>query len=494
MNQLLYKDLRSKFPPEDTTVFVSGDFNILHPGHLRFLKFAKECGNTLLVGVISNQLSNKEPLVDEQYRIESVLHSAYVDFAFILDHSPEKFVEEFKPDIVVKGKEHESKDHPERPILDSYGGKLIFSSGDFRFSSMDILQSEFKRESRLQVTLPMDFIERQSLTSKSLTDLLHRMSHQKAVVIGDTIVDEYTLCDPLGMSQEDPTIVVTPLSSTQFIGGASIVASHVKGSCDNVAYFSVVGPDDQNSVNAFLRSTLEEKQITTFLYQDSSRPTTTKQRFRAKGKTLLRVNNLKEHTINEQIQDEMFEDLKKELSDASLLIFSDFSYGCLPQQLIDRLIDYCAEKNIKMVADSQSSSQTGDITRFKAMDLITPTEREARLPIKNFRDGLIIVCDQLIDACHPKNIFVTLGAEGILIYAQSDDGWITEKVPALNTSPKDISGAGDSMMAISSLAQSAGGTIFESALLGMIAAAIQVSRLGNLQISKEELNNEVSRL
>ena len=65
----------------------------------------------------------------------------------------------------------------------------------------------------------------------------------KVCIVGDLIVDEYITCNPLGMSQEDPTIVVTPVEEEQFLGGAGIVAAHAVGLGASVDFFSVVGSD-----------------------------------------------------------------------------------------------------------------------------------------------------------------------------------------------------------------------------------------------------------
>jgi len=77
----------------------------------------------------------------------------------------------------------------------------------------------------------------------------------------------------------------------------------------------------------------------------------------------------------------------------NLIIFSDFNYGCLPQLLVDQITSFCNEKGIMMVADSQSSSQIGDVSRFRGMTLVTPTEREARFAVHDFESGLVVLAE-----------------------------------------------------------------------------------------------------
>ena len=108
-------------------------------------------------------------------------------------------------------------------------------------------------------------------------------------MIGDTIVDEYVQCDPLGMSQEDPTIVVTPIMTNKFLGGAGIVAAHARAlGAGKVSFITVTG-DDESSV--YVAEKLKAYGVDSKIIKDDSRPTTVKKRYRAGNKTLLRVVN-----------------------------------------------------------------------------------------------------------------------------------------------------------------------------------------------------------
>ena len=470
-------------------VFVFGNFNILHPGHLRLLKFAKENGDFLVVGVMKEDENTS--LLDPQLRLESVMHSKYVDYAFVLDHKPEVFIEAFKPAVVVKGVEHENKYNPELTVIESYGGKLIFSSGDIGFSSLSLLQDEFNEHEFSTIKQPKEYLNRHQISRDEVLSILEKFKDLDVLVIGDTIVDEYKTCEPLGMSQEDPTIVVSPISTDTFLGGAGIVAAHAAGLGAKVDFFTVLGNDEYAK---FVNDKLDEFNVKGNIYKDASRPTTLKQRFRANRKTLLRVNHLKNHSISLKIQEKIIKDIEKIIENKDLILFSDFSYGCLPQNLIDKIIALGLKHNIMMSADSQSSSQTGDITKFNHMNLITPTERESRLGIKDFESGLIILAEKLSKNAMIKNIFVTLGAEGILIHANADDKentFTTDQIPALNSNPKDVAGAGDSLLIASSMAMASEGSIMQSAYVGSLAAAIQVGRVGNIPLRLSELKEEI---
>jgi bifunctional ADP-heptose synthase (sugar kinase/adenylyltransferase) len=182
----------------------------------------------------------------------------------------------------------------------------------------------------------------------------------------------------------------------------------------------------------------------------------------------------------------------KACESADLLIFSDFNYGSLPQAVVDQITAAATKKKVKVVADSQSSSQIGDVTRFKNTDLLTPTEREARLALRNTEDGLVIIAEMVCEAANARSAIVKLGEQGVLLHARSGKTFETDQIPALNSAPQDVAGAGDCMLVASSLALTVGADMWQAGLLGSLAAAIQVGRVGNTPITQAELLHELS--
>ena len=464
---------------------------MLHPGHLRLLRFAKEFGDYLIVAVYSDKIAAKNSHVHENLRLEGIQSNSWVDEAFLMTESIEDTLRKIKPDIVVKGKEFELKYNLEQAILEEFGGKLIFSSGETIFSSIDLIRREFLETAPNLTNNPQDYLVRHGLSVTSLIKLLQKFSKLKICVIGDLIIDEYISCQPLGMSQEDPTIVVTPVDSRLFVGGSGIVAAHAAGLGAEVHFISVTGDDNSRE---FALKELSFAGVKTYLLEDSSRPTTLKQRYRSKGKTLLRVSHLHQGAISIQLQAQILQILQNEVDGIDLLVFSDFNYGCLPQLLVDQIIEYAKAKNIMLAADSQSSSQVGDVSRFKNMDLLTPTEHEARISTRNQQDGLVVLAEQLKIQSNASNIILKMGEEGLLVHAdRSEDSWLTDRISALNSSPKDVSGAGDSLLIASAMTLASGGSIWEAAFLGSIAAAVQVGRVGNIPIKTKEILEELNQ-
>lgn len=462
---------------------VVGYFNVLHAGHIRLLKFARSMTDELVVALYPDVAR----AVPQELRLSAIRSLDMVDQAFVIEDNIRACVEALKPDLIVKGSEHEKLDNPETDWLKPWDGRLVFCTDDPRFSLDDAIQSMLKKRALFpRLAVPQKYMERHQINFDDLARLLDVMAKQRVCVIGDLIVDEYISCNPLGMSREDPTLVVSPVDEKRFIGGAGIVAGHAAGLGGRVNFITVAG-NDETARQA--RKWLDEQDgIRTHLLIDPDRPTTIKQRFRAQNKTLLRVNRMSQQHIGREHQDQMMRVVDEVLPESDLLIFSDFSYGALPPALVDRITDSCRRLAVPIAADSQTSSQVGDLAKFKDALLVTPTELEARHAMRNFTQGLVALIEEMMNTIRAKNVVVTLSEDGCLIYGDPRENHIrTDQLPSLQLHPVDPAGAGDSFLTAASLALTAGGTVWQAALLGSIAAGVQVGRLGNIPIQRSDI-------
>ena len=466
-------------------VLVSGNFNVVHPGHIRLLKFSRSLGDELVVALYPD---GQGAYVPQELRLAAMRSLGMVSQAFIILDNIQACIEALKPDIVVKGAEHESHANPESEWLKPWGGRLVFCTDDPRFSLDDVIQGMLKsRGGAEKMEAPAAYMERHHIVATDFQPILDAMSRLNICVVGDLIVDEYVYCNALGMSREDPTLVVSPLEETRFVGGAGIVAGHAAGLGGRVDFVTVAGAD-KTADDA--RTWLEGQGIGAHVLLDPDRPTTVKRRYRAQNKTLLRVNRMSQQQIGRERQEEVLTVLSRVLPDADLLIFSDFSYGVLPPVLVNRITRLCRERGIAMAADSQTSSQTGDLGKFHGQLLVTPTELEARQVTRNFTQGLVAVTEALMAETGAGNVIVTLGENGCLIYGdprEPGNEIFTDNLPSFNPRPLDVAGAGDSLLTTAALALVAGADIWRAALLGSIAAGVQVSRMGNVPLTREEI-------
>ena len=308
----------------------------------------------------------------------------------------------------------------------------------------------------------------------------------KVCVIGDLIIDEYINCHPLGMSQESPSIVVTPIDSKRFFGGAGIVAAHCQSLGADTTLITVMGKDE---ISSWSKRSAEDYGVKLKAQLVEGRQTTLKQRYLSGSQVLLRVSHLSQNLLDEDQEKLIVEQFREICDKLDVLIFSDFSYGVLSPWVVANISKIAFEKGILVSADSQSSSQMGDLSKYCDLDLITATEHEARVELKDYSSGVAVIAEKLRLSLKSESVFLKMGPDGILISSQESNGKIieTEKIDALNKIPVDNSGAGDSMLAAASMALACDATIQEAALLGSLVAAIQVGRLGNVPIEVDSV-------
>ena len=139
----------------------------------------------------------------------------------------------------------------------------------------------------------------------------------------------------------------------------------------------------------------------------------------------------------------------------------------------------------------QCSTQVGDVTKFKNFSVICPNEKEARMALKDKDSGLEIICQKLIANTSSKALILTLGAEGLIVYDNNDPKrTIRQAFPSLSVNPIDLSGAGDSLIAIvaTSICRS---SIMNSAALGTCMSSIAVQNMGNKSIQAYQVKEKL---
>jgi rfaE bifunctional protein kinase chain/domain len=465
-------------------VFVSGVFNILHPGHRRFLDFAESQKKQLIIGVFSDIMAAKSAYMPEDVRLAAVKAYSKKARVILVDTDLKQILNEVRPSLVIKGPEFKDIENIESIIL-SWGGQLIFSAGNEK-TGVNVGTGKIDFRIPWDSKEIRDYVHRRNISKPEIVKIIENFKNINVLTIGDVILDIYQYCRPLGLSKEDPTIVVQPTKEEKFLGGAGIVAAHARALNAESRLISVVGKDRNNLCTTKL---LTNYDVNNSIIFDSSRKTTTKTRLKCEGKTLLRISDLIEANISNDKISEVINQINMYVSSTDLIILSDFNYGILPPKLVEEIIKIKGLESLVVTADSQSSSQFGDISRFKEMDLITPTEHEARLALNDKESGIVSLSYKLIQKSKAKNLFITLGGDGVLIQdgknIKSADG--VDRLPAFSNNCRDNSGAGDSMLTAASLALAQGADIWHSAFIGSIAAGIQVSSIGNKPISSESL-------
>ncbi len=469
-------------------VFVSGKFAVIHSGHIRLFMFAKTIGVKLIVALDTSGLEDSEI----SWRTTFLKSQEFVDEVVLFNTDLKKVILEIQPDIIIKGSEFSSQNNIESEIVSSYGGELIFSSGSTFFSEKDLLSSSEVVAVDYTKKIPIDFLKRNGIALKDISEQILKFSSVKVCVIGDLIIDEYINCHPLGMSREEPNIVVTPIDSQKFLGGAGIVAAHTVGLGATTKLITITGKDEAGS---WAIAKAEAYGVSVKSIEDKTRPTNLKQRYRSGLQTLLKISHLSQDKVSNVIQNQILSEFKKIAPEIDLLILSDFSYGVLTRETTSELIRIAKLNDLIIAADSQTSSQLGDLSQFSNIDLLTPTEMEARIELKDQVSGLAVIAEKLRTKIDAQSIIIKMGADGLVMSGVKSDGThlSLDALPSFNLSPIDVSGAGDSILAAASLAITVEDNLAKASLIGSLAAAIQIGRVGNIPIEKEKIRSLISK-
>jgi len=475
------------------TVFISGNFSVLHPGHIRLFHLAKRLGQKLVVGINSDLSVVSSMKVPLDLRIESLKSIQMVDEVVVIDSNLVEVIKKLKPDFVLKGKEHEMHENLEEKIVNEYGGKLVFGSGDFAMSSEDYLIGYFSNFSINSNEIVTSFFKRHNINKDRILSLLTSIKSLNLLVIGDLIIDEYIDCESIGLSQEDPAVVFRPINEKKFVGGAGIVALHSASIGVSTSFLTYAGNNEEVT---FARSSFDEKKINTYFIPDGQRNTIIKKRYRSAGKTQFRLTIHEDSAISNKSKSTFIDTALKLIDNVDVLIFSDFNYGLLDKDTVEKLINKARQKNIFIAADCQISSQIADYLKYSNVDLVTPTEHEARVTLRDSSSGLAQIAIEFQKLLKVSKLFITLGRDGLMFQETSGNEkspFITDLIPALANNTVDTAGAGDSMLVFASLALAAGATISEAGYLGSLAAGIQVSRVGNTPLIIEEIMDAIQK-
>lgn len=477
------------YPREKSVVMCHGTFDVVHPGHLRHLLYAKSKADVLVVSVTADVHVSKgelRPHVPQDLRAASLAAYEFVDFVVIDGNAtPIENLRTLQPDFFVKGFDYSAgvvnpKTDEERETVTAYGGQMIFSPGDFVLSSTRLIRSappDIRYERLLSV------MERAKITFDDLRRTLASVTGTSVCVLGDTIIDSYTRCSMIGGQTKTPTVSVLFESLEHFVGGAGVVAKHLAAAGAQVDFLTLLGDDE---LGRFAIKDLEAAGVAIRPIIDKSRPTTDKNAILVDQYRLLKVDTLDNRPMDGTIRSRFSELLVKSTSD--VVVFSDFRHGIFNRASIPELTKSIPPQAFK-VADSQVASRWGNITEFVGFDLITPNEREARFSLGDQDSNLRSLASTLYAEAQCKMLILKLGERGSMTYKSQNPtdfrGWF--QLDSFTTSAIDPVGAGDALLAYASLALKVSGSPEQAAILGSIAAACECEVDGNVPVSHAEV-------
>jgi D-beta-D-heptose 7-phosphate kinase/D-beta-D-heptose 1-phosphate adenosyltransferase len=220
------------------------------------------------------------------------------------------------------------------------------------------------------------------------------------------------------------------------------------------------------------------------LIVDKARPTTLKTRFVSKTHQVLRVDEESKEAASKDVEDRVLHFLDMHLEEFDAVLLSDYGKGVLSLRLLREVIARAAEMDLPVLVDPKGR----DFAKYRGATLITPNKKEAEEATGfkiNSATSLEEVADLLIETADLKSVVITLGAEGIFFKTR---GGRRRILPTEAKSVFDVTGAGDTVVALLGLGLGAGLDLESSVRLANLAAGIVVGRFGTAAVSREELS------
>ncbi len=486
------EDLRAiigPHPRDKKVIMCHGVFDVVHPGHVRHLIYAKSKADILVASVTADRHIDKgayRPHVPQELRAATLAAFEIVDYV-VIDRNPTPLenISLLQPDYFAKGYEYNANQvHPktaeEMEVIEGYGGEVIFTPGDIVYSSsklIDLAPPVIKLEKL------MTLMEREKINFDDLRRTLIGMANKRVHVVGDTIVDSLTQCAMIGGQTKTPTMSVLYEGRTEYVGGAGIVAKHLRSAGAEVVFSTVLGDDP---LKEFVLKDLKSCGVDVRPVIDKTRPTTNKNAVVVGGYRLLKIDTLDNRSITNGILADIKELVRVVPTDA--VVFSDFRHGIFNRRTISGLISSIAD-GVYRVADSQVASRWGNITEFRDFDLITPNEREARFALADQDSGIRPLASSLYDAAQCKTLILKLGDRGVLTCKSGEHESLDSffSVDSFVDRVVDAVGAGDALLAYATLAMLVSASPAEATILGTMAASCECESDGNIPITVDDV-------
>jgi len=487
-----------------TVVQCHGCFDIVHPGHVRHLQDAAKLGDYLLVTVTSDLAMAKgegRPLIPQELRAENLAALDCVDWACVdTCRTAAELLETLRPDIYVKGREYETTQDPrlfaEREVVERHGGRVVFSSGDIVFSSTALI-AELQEMADPFHARVRTLIEQHDLRPERVDPLIERFRGTKVVVVGDTIVDTYIICDRPEIAGESPVMTLRPIEWRSYDGGAAIVAKHLAamGACPTL----VTGLPHSPETEAFRQRLMVEGVDLECVEID--RPPVEKQRFLVGTQKVMKLDLVQPGAMDTTRQSRLVNMAASCARGADAAIVLDFG-NMLSPAMTTSLCKALRERVRILTGDVSGRRST--LLHMREMDLLCPSESEMREALNNFDDGLNAVVWRLLEQTGSRGAMLTMGADGVVAFDRVEQAsgatvdWKSriagEHVPAFTSHAIDPLGCGDTLTAVATLALTQGESFVTAAALGSVAAAAQAERLGNAVIGGGDLRAGVRRV
>lgn len=338
-------------------------------------------------------------------------------------------------------------------------------------------------------------LNKKDLDLKRLSSIVSSFSDVKFTVFGDLILDEYLTGNPSRISREAPVIILKFLKSSFALGGSSNAANNASALGAKVTLIGSLGDDIYKTE---FEKLCESSKIDLKFVLDSDKPTTTKTRVISTSnkdpnagtgikQQVLRIDREFSEDITSETSSKLNKLLSSSLKSSDIILLSDYSNGNLNNSNSQDLIKLCEDSNKKTIIDS-----TGDLRKFKGAYSFTPNQPDLESFLStniSSEEELFSLASKARTELQAQNLLLTRGAKGMALVEED----IINLIPAFNISEVfDVTGAGDTVAAVYSLALAVEATPLEAAVLGNLAASLVVKKAGTATVNQEELKDLIT--
>ena len=467
-------------------VLCHGVFDFPHLGHVKHFKAAKKLGDYLIVSITEDKYVNKgidRPIYDENQRAEFISAFSHVDFVNVdKNFSATKIISRIKPNIYVKGQDYNlsrstfkqgvyqgdltGNIFKEKLAVEKGGGKLEFTNEESFSSSKNINKTSMEKE----VILSLKKIKKKYPFYK-VRKAINDISKLKILVIGDTIVDNYTYVSTLGKPSKENMIAAQYDTKDIFLGGLFGAVNNLSTFCDNIDLVTVTGKEKK--YENLLKKGISKNIKKTLIFKTTT-PTTTKTRFVQKNhyalNKLFEIYEMDDYPINKTIENKIYKFLRTNLYKYDVVIVNDYGHGLFTKKIVNVL---CSKSKFLAVNAQINAGNKGYnlISKYNKASYYCLTLDEARMAISDKHAKIGEIPKLILNITKGKHVAITLGSNGSIAYTKNKINFI---MPAITKTIVDTMGAGDAFFSISSPILYLTKSIELASFVGNTAGAIQV--------------------
>ncbi|TDH27835.1 carbohydrate kinase [Segetibacter sp. 3557_3] len=322
-------------------------------------------------------------------------------------------------------------------------------------------------------------------------EIFNRFLNLKVAVIGDVMLDTYWFGTVDRISPEGPVPIVDLKNREVRIGGAGNVALNIVALGASASLFSVIGKDEEGRQ---LTTLFKENQIdTNYLVASESRITTNKTRIICRNQQMMRLDSEVTTNLNPAEESELIEKFRAFVHEQkpAVVIFEDYNKGVLTPKTIREILDLCAKLEIPVTVDPKQKN----FFSYKGATIFKPNLAEVKaalnlLPEGLSDDALPDIHRRLKEVLEHKISLITLSERGVF-YQENGSATI---IPTHVRKVADVSGAGDTVIAVASLVFAATSDIRLSAAVANLAGGLVCEEVGTVAINKQRLFDECTEL